>query len=285
MEVSENQNKVALVTGASSGIGRATAIALREAGFFVYATAPDEDGIGVAEKHGCEVLQLDVRNEESMQAAVRTAEQRNGSIQVLVNNAGYGQYGPIEEIPLDCVRQQFEINVFGLIRMCQLVMPAMRAAGHGRIINVSSIAGQITQPGSGIYHATKHAVEAIDGALRTEVSSFNIQVVGIQPGPVNTNFDEVAIESIPNTGADSPYFGFKENLKKMTRDMLDPQGTMVLEPEDVAKTIVTAATADNPATRYQVGLMAKAMGVVRDLMPDKVWDAAVSQMVPMEEKK
>jgi short-subunit dehydrogenase len=161
----------------------------------------------------------------------------------------------------------------------------LRRAGGGRIINLSSIAGQITQPGSGIYHATKHAIEAIDATLRTEVSTFNIQVIGIQPGPVSTNFDTVAVASIPDTGPESPYFNFKENLKKSTREMLSPDGTMVLQPEDVAKTIVTAATADSPQTRYQVGLMAKTLAVVRDLVPDSIWDAAVSQMMPNEEEK
>jgi NADP-dependent 3-hydroxy acid dehydrogenase YdfG len=285
METVDNNNKVALVTGTSSGIGKATAIALRDAGFFVYATAPQETDIEFFKQRGCEVLPLDVTDEESMASAVKTAERHNGSIQVLVNNAGYGQYGPIEEIPMDAVRQQFETNVFGLLRMCQLVLPGMRGAGGGRIINLSSIAGEITQPGSGIYHATKHAVEAIDGALRTEVSAFDIHVIGIQPGPVNTNFDDVAIASVPDTGPDSPYYTFKENLKKSTKEMLNPEGTLVLQPEDVAKVIVEAATADSPQTRYRVGVMAKAMAAARGLMPDKVWDAAVSQMVPMEEKK
>jgi NAD(P)-dependent dehydrogenase (short-subunit alcohol dehydrogenase family) len=164
MNSSENNHKVALITGTSSGIGRAAAFALREAGFFVYATARDENEQGEFSGDGITTLELDVTDEESMQSAVRTAEQNNGSIQVLVNNAGYGKYGPIEEIPIDAVREQFETNVFGLLRMCQLVLPGMRRAGGGRIINLSSIAGEITQPGSGIYHATKHAVEAIDGA-------------------------------------------------------------------------------------------------------------------------
>jgi NAD(P)-dependent dehydrogenase (short-subunit alcohol dehydrogenase family) len=285
MNSSENDQKVALITGTSSGIGRATALALRDAGFFVYATARDENEQGEFSGDGITTLELDVTDEESMQSAVRTAEQNNGSIQLLVNNAGYGQYGPIEEIPIDAVREQFETNVFGLLRMCQLVLPGMRRAGGGRIINLSSIAGEITQPGSGIYHATKHAVEAIDGALRTEVSEFNIRVIGIQPGPVNTNFDDVAVASIPDTGADSPYYTFKENLKRSTKEMLDPKGTMVLQPEDVAKVIVEAATADSPQTRYRVGMMAKAMAVARGLMPDKIWDAAVAQMVPVDEKK
>lgn len=284
METSNN-NKVVLITGASSGIGHATAIALQEAGFYVIATAPDLDGLADLQARDIETFKLDVTDPSSAQEAVIAAERHNGSIQLLINNAGYGQYGPIEEIPIDAVRQNFETNVFGLLRMCQLALPGMRRAGGGRIINLSSVAGEIKQPGSGIYHATKHAVEAIDGALRTEVNTFNIQVVGILPGPVNTNFDEVAVASIPDTGTDSPYYIFKQNLAKSTRKMLDPKSTGVLQPEDVAKTIVEAATTDNPKDRYHVGLMAKAYAAAYSLMPDKVWDAAVSRMIPVDEKK
>ncbi len=278
-------NTVALVTGASSGIGKATAIALKEAGFLTYATAPDAGKLEELKAKGCETLALDVTDENSMREAVKTAERHNGAVQVLVNNAGYGQYGPIEEIPIDDVRRNFEVNVFGLLRMCQLALPGMRRHGAGRIINLSSVAGEMSQPGSGIYHATKHAIEAIDEALRIEVSYFNIQVIGILPGPVNTHFDEVAIAQIPDVGADSPYKIFKENLVKATRDMLKPGGTGVLEPEDVAKVIVEAATAENPDRRYHVGVMSKVMGRAHDLLPDSVWDAAIARMVPMDEKK
>ncbi len=278
-------NTVALVTGASSGIGKATAIALKEAGFLTYATAPDAGKLEELKAQGCETLALDVTDENSMREAVKTAEQHNGAIQVLVNNAGYGQYGAIEEIPIDDVRRNFEVNVFGLLRMCQLALPGMRRHGAGRIINLSSVAGEMSQPGSGIYHATKHAIEAIDEALRIEVSYFNIQVIGILPGPVNTHFDEVAIAQIPDVGAESPYKIFNENLVKATRDMLKPGGTGVLEPEDVAKVIVEAATAENPDRRYHVGTISKVMGRAHDLLPDSVWDAAVARMVPMNERK
>lgn len=224
-------------------------------------------------------------DENQAKEAVKTAESRNGSIQILVNDAGYGQYGPIEEIPIDDVRKNFETNVFGLLRMCQLVLPKMREAGGGRIINVSSVAGEMSQPGSGIYHATKHAVEAIDEALRLEVNSFNIQVIGILPGPVATHFDDVAVAHIPDTGTDSPYYIFKQNLAKMTHEMLKPGGTGVLEPEDVAKKIVEAATADSPSARYHVGIQSKVLGRVHDLVPDVVWDAAMKMMAPSMDKK
>ncbi|MBX7174556.1 MAG: SDR family NAD(P)-dependent oxidoreductase [Pyrinomonadaceae bacterium] len=280
-----NNSKVALVTGASSGIGHATAIALQAAGFYVVATAPNLQDLEDLKQRNIETLELDVTDPVSSQNAVWQAESHNGAIQVLVNNAGYGQYGPIEEIPIEAVRNQFETNVFGLLRMCQLVLPQMRAKGEGKIINLSSVAGEIKQPGSGIYHATKHAVEAIDGALRNEVRTFNIQVIGILPGPVNTNFDEIAVSTIPDTGPDSPYHIFKQNLAKSTKEMLKPGGTGVLEPEDVAKTIVEAATTENPKDRYHVGLISKAFAAAYHLTPDKIWDAAVSSMIPVDEIK
>ena len=280
-----NNNKTALVTGASSGIGKATAIALRDAGFFVYATAPDISGLQDLNGDGFELLTLDVTNADQAKEAVTKAESRNGSIQVLVNNAGYGQYGPVEEIPLDAIKNDFEVNLFGLIRMCQLALPAMRNAGEGRIINISSVAGEMSQPGAGVYHATKHAVEAIDEAMRIEVETFGVKVIGVLPGPVNTNFDEVAISSIPDTGSESPYFNFKENLKKTTKQMLNPENATTLEPEEVAAKVVEAATADNPSKRYHVGIFSKVMGKMHDLTPDAIWDKAMEYMVPTEEKK
>ena len=281
----ETNNKTALVTGTSSGIGKAIAIALREAGFYVYATAPDVAKAGDLKNDGFELLTLDVTNEEQAKEAVKTAESRSGVIDVLVNNAGYGQYGPIEEIPLDAIRHDFEVNVFGLLRMCQFVLPGMRKKGGGRIINISSVAGEMSQPGAGIYHATKHAVEAIDEALRMEVETFGIRVIGVLPGPVNTNFDETAISTIPDTGKDSPYYGFKQNLIKTTKQMLSPESSTTLEPEDVAKKVVEAATADNPSRRYHVGVMSKVMGRAHDWLPDAVWDKAMEYMVPAEEGK
>jgi short-subunit dehydrogenase len=281
----DNGNLTALVTGCSSGIGKAAAIALQDAGFTVYASAPDGDGMEDLKARGIETLALDVTSDEQARFAVQTVEAVNGSIQLLVNNAGYGQYGPIEEIPIDDVRKDFEVNVFGLLRLTQMVLPGMRKRGAGRIVNVSSVAGEMSQPGSGIYHATKHAVEAIDEALRLEVAGFNIQVIGVLPGPVATNFDEVAVAHIPDTGADSPYYLFKQNLAKMTREMLKPGGTGVLEPEDVAAKIVEAATAESPSARYHVGAQSNILGRIHDFVPDAVWDAAMKMMMPSMDKK
>ena len=277
--------KVALITGCSSGIGHATALALHDEGFHVVATGPKLNELIDLRDRGCEIVELDVTHEEQCRRAVQTAERHHGAVDVLVNNTGFGQYGPIEEIPFEAIRLQFEVNVFGMIRMCQLVLPAMRRQGEGRIINLSSIAGEIEQPGAGMYHATKHAIEAIDAALRVEVENFGVRVIGIQPGPVNTNFDDVAAASIPDTGPDSPYLTFKENMREYTNYLGRAGGTGVLEPEEVAKVIVEAAMDDDPETRYHVGMFAKAASLLNKVTPDTIWDAAMRSQVPQRERK
>jgi len=286
MEIGTQEKvKVALITGCSSGIGHATALAMQDAGFHVVATGPKLDELVDLRDQGCEIVELDVTEEEQRQNAVHAAERHHGAVDVLVNNTGYGQYGPIEEIPLEAIRWQFEVNVFGMIRMSQLVLPAMRRQREGRIINLSSIASEIEQPGAGIYHATKHAIEAIDAAMRVEVEDFGIRVIGIQPGPVNTNFDDVAAASIPNTGPDSPYLTFKENMREYTHYLGRPGRTGVLEPEDVAETIVEAATDEDPETRYHVGMLSKTGSILSEITPDSIWDAAMRSQVPPHERK
>jgi NAD(P)-dependent dehydrogenase (short-subunit alcohol dehydrogenase family) len=277
--------RIALVTGSSSGIGRATALALNRAGFRTIATSPHIERLDALEAAGCEALHLDLTDESSMVEAVETVEELHGPIQVLVNNAGYGQYGPIEEVPIEAVRRQFEVNVFGLIRMCQLVVPGMRRFGSGRIINVSSVAGEVSQPGAGLYHATKHAIEAISDTLRMELGPFNIDVVDIQPGPVATNFAETAIAHIPDTGLGSPYLIFKRNLVATTRDMLSFKRPDVLTADEVASAIVQAATARRPDTRYHVGLSSKVTSLLHTVLPDRVWDFAVSRLVPADRER
>lgn len=276
------QGRVALVTGASSGIGEAAALALEQAGFLTIATARDERVLEPLRERGCETMQLDVTDESSLERAVRSAENRFGPVYALVNNAGMPQYGPIEEVPLEAVRRVFEVNVFGIIRLCQLVLPGMRRVGAGRIINVSSVAGEVNQPGGGLYHATKHALEAITETLRMEVADFGIDVISILPGPVGTPFGPKAISTIPQGGTASPYHAFKENLASSIESALKPDSARVLAPEDVARVIVRAATAARPDTRYHVGALAKVASVLRGMTPDRVWQAAMRRGIPNE---
>src|SRR3954463_2810528 len=198
-------SRAVLITGCSSGIGRATAERLARSGYTVYATARKPESIADLEGAGCRTLALDVTDEESMAAAVRTVEAAEGAVGVLVNNAGYSQSGAVESVPMEDVRRQFETNVFGLVRMCQLVLPKMREQRWGRIVNVSSMGANFTFPGGGFYHATKTAVNAISDALRFEVQGFGIDVVIVQPVIIRTGFADAATGAIAAaTAPDGP---------------------------------------------------------------------------------
>src|ERR687896_405640 len=207
-------SKAVLITGCSSGIGRATAERLAGVGWKVYATARDVEAILALTAYGCELLPLDVTDEGSMRAAVEKVERREGAVGVLVNNAGYSQSGAVEAVSMKKVRRQFETNVFGLVRMCQLVLPGMRRQGYGRIVNLSSMGGRLTFPGGGFYHATKYAVEAISDALRFEVRGFGVEVVVIEPGLIRTKFGDAAVASVPTE--DGPYAEFNQAVAAAT---------------------------------------------------------------------
>lgn len=195
-------SKAVLITGCSSGIGRATALNLVGSGWSVYATARRLETIAELADAGCNTLALDVTDEQSMSAAVAAIEQAEGAVGVLINNAGYSQSGAIETVPLDAVRRQFETNVFGLVRLTQLVLPKMRAQRWGKIVNVGSMGGRLSFPGGGHYHATKHALEAISDALRFELRGFGIDVILLEPGLVTTEFGDAATASM--TAVESP---------------------------------------------------------------------------------
>src|SRR4051794_22654844 len=192
----ERRSEAVLITGCSSGIGRATAERLAKNGYTVYATARRLDSISDLEAHGCRLLALDVTDEQSMTSAVKTVVDAEGAVGVLVNNAGYSQSGAIESVPMDAVRRQFETNVFGLVRMCQLVLPGMREQRWGRIINLSSMGGRLVFPGGGYYHASKYAVEALSDALRFEVKGFGVGVTVIEPGLIKTEFGNAAVSTL-----------------------------------------------------------------------------------------
>jgi NAD(P)-dependent dehydrogenase (short-subunit alcohol dehydrogenase family) len=274
-----DSRRAALVTGCSSGIGRATALALSDKGYAVYASARRPETLADLAARGLETLALDVTSEESMVAAVRAVEAVHGHVDVLVNNAGYALQGPVEEASLDAVRAQFETNVFGLVRLCQLVLPGMRGAGRGRIVNIGSMGGRFTFPGGGFYHASKHAVEAVSDALRLEVAPFGIQVVLVQPGPVVSSFVDSAVDSVDVT--EGPYAQFTQDLVDRYREAYDGSASnMEITPEKVADVIVSAATSARPRPRYAVGAMAKTLITTRRLLPDVAWDAVVRQVWP-----
>jgi NAD(P)-dependent dehydrogenase (short-subunit alcohol dehydrogenase family) len=230
---------------------------------------------------GLETLQLDVANEASRHAAVSEVEHRHGPIGVLINNAGYGQYGPMEEISSEQLRQAFETNVFGLLRMSQLVLPGMRRAGRGRIVNVSSLAGRVTAQGGGVYHMTKYAVEALADAMRPEVRPFGIDVVNVLPGPFLSRYRDKVLRSLPDTGSESPYIAYKRNIARYMMHFLRPGGFGVMTAEHVARTVLKAGTAGRPRTRYNVGFWAHFGPIGRRLTPDRLVDAYMSWEIPI----
>jgi NAD(P)-dependent dehydrogenase (short-subunit alcohol dehydrogenase family) len=281
--MAEQVSQAVLITGCSSGIGRATAERLAARGFTVYATARRVESIADLEARGCRVLALDVTDEASMQAAVGTVVEEHGAVGALVNNAGYSQSGAIEEVPLDEVRRQFETNVFGLVRMCQLVLPGMRAQRHGRIVNVSSMGANFTFPGGGFYHATKYAVEAISDALRFEVKHFGIEVVIVQPGIIRTGFADAATGAMAtSTPTGGPYAAFNAAVAGSTQGVYEqgPLARLGGGPETVARTIERAITARSPKIRYRVTPSARLLVGQRALMTDGMWDRFLETQFP-----
>ena len=268
-----------LITGCSSGIGRATTISLHEAGLTVYASARNVESLADLADMGIQTLRLDVTDEESMAAAVTAVEADAGSVGVLINNAGYGLYGPVEQQPMSEVRRQFETNFFGLVRLTQLVLPGMRRARRGRIVNVSSMGGRTTLPGGAFYHASKHAVEAFSDALRMEVAQFGIDVVLIEPGPVKTPWNDVAAASVSTAGQPAeadPYGAYKAAVvASFGTATTGPIARLASTAEDIGAVITRAVTARRPRTRYLINPLAKITVGMKALLPDRAYDAAL----------
>jgi NAD(P)-dependent dehydrogenase (short-subunit alcohol dehydrogenase family) len=263
-----------LITGTSSGIGHATA--LRLAGrpeLTVFATARQTASLADLAQLGARTLPLDVTDEASMVAAVSAVEAEFGAVGVLVNNAGYGEYGTIEETDLGRVRREFETNVFGLARMTQLVLPAMRTAGQGRIVNVGSMGGRLVFPGGGYYHASKYAVEAITDALRFEVEPFGLKVVLIEPGIIRTGFGDTAANTLAGSAVPSGPYGALNTVVDEQMNNGYRSRWLSAPPEDVAAVILQAVTAEKPRARYVVTPVAKVLVHTRRLLGSRVFDA------------
>ena len=270
--------QVILVTGASTGIGEAAARRLAKAGHTVYAGARRVERMKPLEADGVRTLFLDVTEDASMTAAVERIERETGGVDVLVNNAGYGSYGAIEDVPMDEARAQFEVNVFGLARMSQLVLPGMRKKHAGRIINISSIGGRITLPLGSWYHASKHAVEGLSDCLRQEVSGFGIHVSVIQPGGTESEWAKIAGENVLKTSGQGAYAALAQGMASiMTRE--NAGGALTQVPADVIAVLIQkAAEAPRPKTRYVGPGMAKMMLTARRWLSDRGWDNMIAGM-------
>ena len=271
--------KIALVTGASSGIGAATARRLHAAGCLVYAGARRVERMQQLDQAGIRVRPLDVTNDSSMTGVIDEIIADNGRVDVLVNNAGYGSYGSVEDVPLAEARYQLEVNLVGMARLTQLVLPHMRAAGTGKIVNVSSMGGHFGEPLGAWYHASKFAVEGFSDSLRLELHEFGIDVIVIEPGAIRTEWGGGAVESAERYSGNSVY-GPQVRAMRALYSHAERRGS---QPEIVADVILKAITADRPRARYAVPFTAKAIIAAMNLVPDRLMDAgrrAVMRRVP-----
>jgi NAD(P)-dependent dehydrogenase (short-subunit alcohol dehydrogenase family) len=266
-------DKTAFVTGASAGIGEATARALLAAGYRVFAGARRLDRMAALAAAGATLLKLDLTDDASIVAAVDAIKTATGRIDVLVNNAGYGSYGALEDVPLDEAKRQFEVNVFGLARLCQLVLPTMRAQKSGKIVNITSIGGKIWEPMGAWYHATKFAVEGLSDCLRVEVARFGIDVIVIEPGAIRTEWAGIAREGLLQMSGSSAYGKIAQNHARMlaTADT----SNLASPPDVVARTIVRAVSTQRPKPRYATGGGARTILFLRRILSDRMFDRLI----------
>ncbi len=267
--------KVALVTGASSGIGESAADDLMKAGFTVYVAARRTERMAPLGERGAHVLALDLTDDASMVSVVDRILAEQGRIDVLVNNAGYGSFGAIEDVPIEEGRRQFEVNLFALARLTQLVLPAMRAQKSGRIINVSSIGARFYEPFGGWYHATKYAVEGLSNCMRLEVAPFGVKVILIAPAAIRSEWHGIAGDSLEEVSGATAYGKYARRARKIMDQAYGP--SMSVGPEVVGKKIAKAATAKRPAAVYPVGKGARMIRSSVDLTPTAIYDAAIKK--------
>lgn len=259
---------VALITGCSSGIGAATARLLLDEEWTVVATARDTDDLADLADAGCDTAELDVTKPAQCKNVVEETVEEHGRLDCLVNNAGYAQLGPLEDVPTRELNRQFDVNVYGPHRLIRAVLPHMREREDGTIVNVSSVSGRVATPGMGAYNGSKFALEGMSDALRGEVAEYGIDVALVEPGPVETNFTERAeseIEGLDRSGAYETLYSFFEDASAVN-------GVGAVAPEAVAKVITEAAVSTNPAPRYPVGRAGK-LGVLARFLPSRWVDA------------
>ncbi len=268
-------NRVALITGASSGIGMETAKLLAKQGYTVYGAARRMEKMQELKLAGIKLLAMDVTDEVSMISGINEVLKTEGRIDVLLNNAGYGSYGALEDVPLSEARYQFEVNIFGMARLTQLVLPHMRAQRSGRIINISSIGGKLGEPHGAWYHATKYAVEGLSDSLRMELKEFGIDVVIIEPGAIITEWAGIAREHMLKTSGNTAY----GELTRKHAKMFENADKMGSKPIVVAKTIVKAITTRRPKTRYATGGGAKAILFARRILSDRMFDKVMLSLM------
>ncbi|MCD7900244.1 MAG: SDR family NAD(P)-dependent oxidoreductase [Bacteroides sp.] len=269
--------KIVFITGASSGIGKETAVKLAESGYKVYGAARNIEMIPVLP--GIDPIYIDLTNSDSIEEAIGTVLSKEGRIDILINDAGYGFYGTIEDVPLDKARKEMEVNLFSIAHLCQLVLPRMRQNGFGRIINISSIAGKMATPLGGWYHASKYALEGLSDTLRQEVEDFGIDVVIIEPGIIHTPWWEKARRNLDSVSQGSDY----TDKIQQWRTVLNPEKSS--EPIVIADVILKALEADKPKTRYSAGENSSLILGAKKILGDRTFDKAVDKMTEKEAEK
>lgn len=271
MSSTNRSGKVVLVTGASAGIGKAIARRLLRDGWIVYGGARRVSQMDDLVGEGAKALSLDVTDDASMRTAVEAILGAEGRIDALVNNAGYGSYGAVEDVPLEEARRQFEVNVFGAARLAQLVLPRMRAVGHGTIVNITSMGGRIWMPIGGWYHATKHALEALSDAMRVEARPFGVDVVVIQPGAIASEWSAISADHLEEASRGSAYASQATPFAAVLRDYRG-----AASPDVIAEVTLKALSARSPRRRYAAPADAKAMIFLKWLLPDAAWERLVA---------
>lgn len=260
---------VVLITGASSGMGKSIALRLAKDGYVVYGGARRFELMEKELKpEGVRVLSLDVCDEASMERAVSKIIEEQGRIDALVNNAGYGSYGAVEDVPMSEAKRQFEVNLFGLARLTQLVLPHMRKARFGKIVNISSIGGKVYTPLGAWYHATKHALEGFSDCLRFEVEDFGVDVIVVEPGGIKTQWADLSFDNMKKYSANGAYNALVERIIA-TRNQMESKGS---EPEIIADVVSKALKAKKPKTRYASGYLAKPLLFLRRWLSDRAFD-------------
>jgi short-subunit dehydrogenase len=267
--------KIALITGASAGIGMETAKWLAKNDFTVYGAARRIERMNELVQLGIKIIRMDVTDDDSMVAAVNEIIENEGRIDVLVNNAGFGLFGAVEEVSMKEARYQMEVNLIGLARLTQLIIPHMRRQHSGKIVNITSIGGKISSPMGAWYHASKFAVEALSDNLRMELKPFGIDVIVIEPGGVKSEWSDIAMENLVKSSGNGPYRDTAEKMRALGKKFESRNA----DPLVIADLILKAIAAQRPKTRYHAGFMAGPVLMARKILSDKQFDKLIMSQV------
>lgn len=269
------KQKVVLITGASAGMGKETAKLLLQNGYNVYCVARRVENMSELKEFGGHLLTMDVTDDLSVTKGIQTILEQAGHIDILINNAGFGAYGAVEDVTMQAARYQLEVNLIGAARLTQLVLPHMRGQHYGKIVNVSSIGGKIATPFGGWYHASKFALEGLSDTLRNEVKSFGIDVILIEPGGVKTEWGTIAFDNLVKTSANGAYRSLADKMVKAFRSTENKNADAIV----IAQLIKKAIEANKPKARYAAGYLAKPTLLLRKILSDSAMDKLIMSQI------